>query len=1211
MGESNRMTTIGLDNTGFLKFDMDIEMGDKNVFNTTGSKLWTRVQLLFKNELEEQYSLMRQKQFTIDNMMKYIVDEQIGQIPAKFYNIDMQTKYLNYGSSYLYALHGSGKLHIRKWLRERLIYCDTLFGYNVSTSDYITLRSSKLGEVYLDIQTYIPMYVRIKWRDEANNTGVQVKRVARGETVRFTYTMPTATDQEIIVYAGYYLKSLGDVSNLQPTSMLIANAKRLTEITCHSPNLINTDLSECTMLQRIDLSNSSILGTGIGAQPILNIQNCKYLRYCNCTNTQLTAIYTMQQGGNLEELYFPETTQVVQVANQTYLHTLGIPYPRDGSDNYCKNLATVQITNCNAIKYIQYPYIEDEGLKFESLKYVQNLSITNSMPTLTSMSFRGFNKLKNITLSNLPNLATLGFDNMLNASDISTFKTMTLSNLPKVTKITFNVDSNNYKIAFAGAGKIDIGGLQSVTTIESNYSIKGLDTIILPTSIKELRFSTTYGDGINELKNLWSATSNHASDGFTGIDFQDMTINFIDMLGLSQVSNAINFNIAPIDQHPNMNTNRDGTATKPYFKPTGTINLNNYTGSMVNMLKGVDLSRLTVILDNEKSQTDLTSLFQGATIVEADKTKINNILSKFPYSTIWDYMFAYVNIPNLEGINIGAGKMSLKGWAKGSSITADITIPANVYVIDEMFMGCLNLTHIKSNWNNNYTYTTTTTNCYNGCVNLLYIDYVALVINEYSVGLDEVPSTWGGYGFSKNYTSIYVVVIPTDNYNIDMGTLLDDGLVNWGDGQITKAIRTHIYAKAGTYTIKGKVVSNVGVNYPYTSLANTLVRVNQVAHSQNTTPKNCFTNCVNLTSINLRGTKLVGNTMERFANGCSNLTEILTDSETSFQNVTSFVNAFDGCVKLQRFDFSLLATGNKLNLGYAFYNCKVLVIDNFNSTIKATTMSNCFYNNLKINSVNFTNWDFSECTDWSSAFQGCTDLVEIIGVNSINMSKNTSLSNMFNGCINLVSLDVSSWDTSNVAAMNDIFSGCVRLTSIRNNWNCKSAWTIGGMFANCPLLALNFTFDFTGNARTNVNITRLFRDSPKIRSLNLIELQGISAMEGLLTSVSDLTTITNFPPYHMTDSGWSGIWNTYGTNIKTLDVTFVGTFNTGDETLFNKGYWEYSYTKPTFTPASLVNLFNHLATVTTTQNLQIGSNNLAVLTAEQKAIATNKGWTLS
>ena len=70
-----------------------IEMGDKNVFNTTGSKLWQKIVLLFDAELKTQYSLMRQDRFTVDNIMKYLYDEQISQIPATFYNKDMQLQY--------------------------------------------------------------------------------------------------------------------------------------------------------------------------------------------------------------------------------------------------------------------------------------------------------------------------------------------------------------------------------------------------------------------------------------------------------------------------------------------------------------------------------------------------------------------------------------------------------------------------------------------------------------------------------------------------------------------------------------------------------------------------------------------------------------------------------------------------------------------------------------------------------------------------------------------------------------------------------------------------------------------------------------------------------------------------------------------------------------------------------------------------------------
>ena len=44
---------------------------------------------------------------------------------------------------------------------------------------------------------------------------------------------------------------------------------------------------------------------------------------------------------------------------------------------------------------------------------------------------------------------------------------------------------------------------------------------------------------------------------------------------------------------------------------------------------------------------------------------------------------------------------------------------------------------------------------------------------------------------------------------------------------------------------------------------------------------------------------------------------------------------------------------------------------------------------------------------------------------------------------------------------------------------------------------------------------------------------------------------------------------------------------------------------------SIIEVLNDLPTVTTTQRLTLGSTNLAKLTDDEKAIATNKGWTLA
>lgn len=1013
-------TTIGLDNTGFLKFDMDIEMGDEGVFNTTGSQLWKRVQLLFKAELEAQYALMRQKYFTEENMMKYILEEQILKIPAIYYNKDMQTKYLDFGSSYLYALHGSSEHHIRKWLRERLIYCDTLFGYTVSTADYITLRSSKLGYVYLDIQTYIPMYVRVKWRDEANNTGVQVKRVARGETVRFDYTMPTATDQEIIVYAGYYLKSLGDVTNLQPTSLLIANASRLTEITCHSPNLINTDLSECTKLQRIDLSDSTALGTGIGAQPILNIQNCKYLRYCNCHNTQLTAIYTMQQGGNLEELYFPKSAQIIQVTNQVYMKVLGIPY-------YCENLANVQITNCNDIQYIQYPYNEGDPLDFSVFKYVQNLSITNSLDKLTSMSFSGFTKLRNVTLNSLSKLSQLGFDDMLPTSEISTIQSVSIGDCPLVKSVTFNVSSDDYKVEFAQNGMIDISGLQSCETIESNYSIKGINKIILPLSIKNVYLSSTYGDGDNHLSNLWSVSAIHDKDEFTGIDFLNLNLENFRMDGCSRLTNAINFYLTPVNELPDLSA---------FESLQGWVNFDKYVGDIRYMFKGINFTftDFEVIFNQTKEQTDITGLFQNAVI---NKEQFNRIISKFPNAIIYDY------------------------FLEGSTIEEDYEFPDNTISVVGAFKNCVNMTTYHENWLTGFSTDVDSDECYTGCLLL---------------PMENIPASWGGYGL--DIMSIYELQIPNDNYTIVISTpgsqlwsQTAGGKISWGDGSepeiydISGTAVTHTYSYAGTYYLRATFNPD-SIRYATAAAKNILYKVIQET-SELTNLESLYENCSKLSSIRLSSISPV-NLKNAFRN-TNSLDEISGIETWDVSKATTLYGTFDGCglsdysfmeswslplctdttrcfanTNTNKIDISKWNIPNLNHSSQMFTGSKATTIDISNKKFDTMALVDSMLSNSNIKTVIANNIQWGDPAT-------INDILTSAPINTLVMDTINSNMTDFTGlCKNCTTLKNDILLPLNTTSAVDVFNGCSAMTHVHDNWNGSYTldtvpleWTVG------------------------------------------------------------------------------------------------------------------------------------------------------------------------
>lgn len=710
-------TSLGLDNSGNRRFDVDIEM-EASIFNTSGSLLWTKIFRVFENDLKVEYAKMRNGNFTLDNIMKYLYEDQICNIPKSVYNSDMQTKYLQFGSSYIYACHGDSSLHMRRWLRERLLYMDTMMDYMNSSSDYITIRANTLEPIYLDMQTYSPCYLKIKFfNDDTSNSGEVVHRIRRGETVRFNSQLHTATDQEIIIYGGSNLKSIGDISNLNPSTMLISNAYKLTKLECHSSLLITMDVSELTYLREIDIEGC--INFGSDKQKVLNISNCSYLTKINAKNTQLTAIQTNQSGGNLEEIYLPSSTTIIQIANQKNLKILGIPYSKD-ENAFPKNLATVSITNCPNIEKLNTSENEETSKTFIAFKYVQNLTLYNSLQ-LTEMNFKDFNKLKNVTLSAMPQLESLGFNDMVTEGESSTIKSIKISGCPLITSLEMNVSDETYSISFAKDAIIDISEATSIQEIRCNYPIQGLSTIILPSSIKDLKFTNDFN--INKacsIVNIWSYAATHANDNFKGLDFLNLNIRNINLELLINVPKAINFRLSPTNINPNFNKNRDGI-NYSYLQPVGTLDLSNYVGSLAKFFNGVDLDKLKVVCDKTLPQTDYSyclynAKFNDLTNVEEFLRKVGCISNasymfaetiidnvdimeqvELSENAILDYMFSGTKVRNIDNLTLATNIKSARGFVsrcKNLTSANNVTLSINGPV-SHFFDGCTNLNNIS------------------------------------------------------------------------------------------------------------------------------------------------------------------------------------------------------------------------------------------------------------------------------------------------------------------------------------------------------------------------------------------------------------------------------------------------------------------------------------------------------------------------------------
>ena len=203
----------------------------------------------------------------------------------------------------------------------------------------------------------------------------------------------------------------------------------------------------------------------------------------------------------------------------------------------------------------------------------------------------------------------------------------------------------------------------------------------------------------------------------------------------------------------------------------------------------------------------------------------------------------------------------------------------------------------------------------------------------------------------------------------------------------------------------------------------------------------------------------------------------------------------------------------------------------------------------------YDNWDSSQ-TSYYSKFKTDKNLVFMPLVNTQNA---TNFGSMFYGCQRLIY--VPQLNTSNGTRFDYMFKGCVGLTSIPQ-LNTSKATDFSYMFHSCSSLT-------------------------SVPELNASRVTNLDSMFSYITHQLTFTL-----------GGFTNIGQAYS---KATSANY------------------YSYMIPiqnlNLTHDSLMNVINKLYDIATkgcnTQNLSIGSTNLAKLTAEEIAIATNKGWTVS
>ena len=298
----------------------------------------------------------------------------------------------------------------------------------------------------------------------------------------------------------------------------------------------------------------------------------------------------------------------------------------------------------------------------------------------------------------------------------------------------------------------------------------------------------------------------------------------------------------------------------------------------------------------------------------------------------------------------------------------------------------------------------------------------------------------------------------------------------------------------------------------------------------------------------------------------NNLQDFLTDVANSIRTktqTTELINAQDFSDKILSIQTG--GGGNTLknlldttkSCYYLFYNYSGASVDDLiqpNDTENVTNMGYMFgycYNLTTIPPLNTSN-----VTNMDNMFIYDEKLTTIPQLDTSNV---TSMKSTFSRCEKLMT--IPQLNTSNVTDMNGMFSGC--------NFNTVS------LFDTSKVNAMNFMFSYCYHLTT----------IPQFNTSNVTDMTGMFVSCYVLTTVPALD-VSNVTKMNMMFNECSKLKSILMTNIgANLDISASTQFERSD----------------------LLVILNNLKTVTSSKTLTMGATNLAKLTDEDKAIATNKG----
>ena len=213
----------------------------------------------------------------------------------------------------------------------------------------------------------------------------------------------------------------------------------------------------------------------------------------------------------------------------------------------------------------------------------------------------------------------------------------------------------------------------------------------------------------------------------------------------------------------------------------------------------------------------------------------------------------------------------------------------------------------------------------------------------------------------------------------------------------------------------------------------------------------------------------------------------------------------------------------------------------WNSTVPTMQLMFQFLNNII--EVDLSNFDSSEVTDMAFMFQGCHSITSI-NFQNFNSSLVTTMECLFFQCFNLKELDLSNFKTPKLTHMELLFFECKNLTSVNmENFDTSNVIQMDYLFFRCYNLKNLSLSNFDTSKVEKMNY--MFAECNSLESLDLsmFNTSSVKDIEFMFNSMSLLTSLNlnNFDTSKVTNmnSLFEGCWSLKYLNISNFDTSEV------------------------------------------------------------------------